>query len=190
MEFIIEQNKHVKRQGEYFLIPTRKTTNVLLKQSIPIPLEKICNRLWHIRLLVDDKYSILESTPETEKCIEELKNPKCLPRLDESVFHVIEQGKRRFHLIADLRFNPKRILVRKQRNGNYRAYAIGKVKQLNLSDRGNPHIATEAILTKEGLYIRGTLRHPEHKTIYMQNVWHKVVRNSALQSWTARGRID
>jgi len=190
MEFIIEQNKHVKRQGEYFLIPTRKTTKELLSQSMPIPLEKICNRIRFIHLLVDDKYSILEATPEIESRIEDLKNPNYVSYVNEDQLCVIKQGNRKFYLIADLRFKPKKIIVRKQRNGIYRGYAIGKVKHVNLSDRGNPHIATEAILTKEGLYIRGTLRHPEHKTIYMQNVWHKVVRNSALQSWTARGRID
>jgi len=55
---------------------------------------------------------------------------------------------------------------------------------------GHPHHARDAILTKQGIFIRGTLRHTEHKIIRMKNIWHKVYRNTARNSWTANGSVD
>jgi len=56
---------------------------------------------------------------------------------------------------------------------------------------GNPHHARDAILTKDNeTFIRGTLRHDEHKMIKMGNTWHQVFMNTAVNSWSADGMVD
>ena len=55
---------------------------------------------------------------------------------------------------------------------------------------GNAHVARDAILTSDGLFIRGTLRHRQHRMIRMKNIWHRVIRNTASGSWSASGNVD
>jgi hypothetical protein len=63
--------------------------------------------------------------------------------------------------------------------------------QYDLSnDIGNPHVARDAIQTSDGLYIRGTLRHPEHKMLRLGEIWSKVNKNTAIGSWSASGNVD
>jgi hypothetical protein len=55
---------------------------------------------------------------------------------------------------------------------------------------GNAHIAKDLIKMSDGLYIRRSLRHREHRMISLKNTWHKVVKNIQKNSWSADGRID
>lgn len=55
---------------------------------------------------------------------------------------------------------------------------------------GHPHHARDAIISKQDIYIRGTLRHREHKMISMGPIWHKVYENTAKHSWSADGNVD
>ena len=59
----------------------------------------------------------------------------------------------------------------------------------NDSDSGNPHIAKETRQKGKDIYIRGTLKHREHKTINFKS-WHIVKINQAVHSYSASGRVD
>lgn len=66
-----------------------------------------------------------------------------------------------------------------------------QIKNYDLSKGvGNAHIATEAIKTSIGVFIRKTLRHRQHKMISLGNTWHQVIKNTAKQSWSASGNVD
>lgn len=58
------------------------------------------------------------------------------------------------------------------------------------------HAATEIGYVNKVMYARGSLIHrpanrrPEHKRIKLGNVWHKIVFNTALGSWSTSGRVD
>lgn len=55
---------------------------------------------------------------------------------------------------------------------------------------GNAHIAKDAVKLPDGLYIKRSLRHPEHRMQSLKNVWHRVVKNIQKNSWTASGNVD
>lgn len=69
---------------------------------------------------------------------------------------------------------------------------INKIKKgYDLSKgKGNKHIARDMFKTPTGIYIRGTLRHVEHKMVSLKEVWHKVIKNTAIRSFTASGNVD
>ena len=61
------------------------------------------------------------------------------------------------------------------------------------------HVATEVITTPNAVYARGVIRHrpntfgrirPEHRDIPIGKSWHRMVRNTALASYTTEGRVD
>lgn len=58
------------------------------------------------------------------------------------------------------------------------------------------HIATEVRRDGNRIYVRGTARHrpegrqPQHGVLKLGQTWHKVVKNTALQSWQALGLVD
>ena len=69
-------------------------------------------------------------------------------------------------------------------------------KYVNLAElfgnpNGNPHTATNCIITKHNeVYVSGTVRHPQHKTLKLGQVWHQVRINTAKASYSASGRVD
>ena len=55
---------------------------------------------------------------------------------------------------------------------------------------GHAHIVTE-IRQKDGdIYVRGTIRHPEHKMLVLGKIWHRVFVNRAVRSFSASGNVD
>ena len=55
---------------------------------------------------------------------------------------------------------------------------------------GHAHIVTE-IRQKDGdIYVRGTIRHPEHKILVLGKIWHRVYVNRAVRSFSAGGNVD
>jgi len=61
------------------------------------------------------------------------------------------------------------------------------------------HVASEVVKVKDKVYARGVIRHrptefgrsrPEHINITMGNKWHRIVRNTALASYSTGGRVD
>lgn len=58
-------------------------------------------------------------------------------------------------------------------------------------DSGNPHIARDLMQTKDGrLFVRGGVRHPEHKMANLGDTWHRVHINRAKLSLSGGGRVD
>lgn len=66
---------------------------------------------------------------------------------------------------------------------------ISKKRDLSRG-RGNAHTARDMFKTSSGTYVRGTLRHDEHKMISLGEVWHKVIKNTAIRSFAASGNVD
>ena len=60
--------------------------------------------------------------------------------------------------------------------------------------KGNHHKVREAVVTEDGVYVRGTCRHtahyPEHKMLRFGKYWYKAYPNRQVKSFGARGRID
>lgn len=79
--------------------------------------------------------------------------------------------------------------------------ALPLEKSVFLENRGRPkeewrHVATEGF-TLDGIqYVRGTVRHPEHKMISLGKTWHRVYEaagagtNGAIVSWSSNGGFD
>lgn len=61
------------------------------------------------------------------------------------------------------------------------------------------HVATETVIKKDRVYARGVIRHrpttfgrtmPEHINITLGKMWHRIVRNTAVASYSTGGRVD
>jgi len=68
---------------------------------------------------------------------------------------------------------------------------------LAFGNGGNSHTATDCILTEDGeVYVRKTVRHPEHRMVTLGNEWHRVYINRAAATattpamWNSRGGVD
>lgn len=74
-------------------------------------------------------------------------------------------------------------------------------KKMRLENRGRDerqwrHVATEGFRLDGIQYVRGTVRHPEHKMVSLGNVWHRVYEatgagpDGEIVSWSASGGFD
>ncbi len=74
-------------------------------------------------------------------------------------------------------------------------------KKMRLENRGRDerewrHVATEGFALDGIQYVRGTVRHPEHKMISLGKTWHRVYEaagagpDGAIVSWSAFGGFD
>jgi len=67
-------------------------------------------------------------------------------------------------------------------------------KQVDLSEAfgngGNPHYARDFYRQKRTIWVRGTVRHPEHRMCKLGEVWHKVYINRAVKSYNSAGGVD
>jgi hypothetical protein len=64
-------------------------------------------------------------------------------------------------------------------------------RNIDLSNgNGNAHIARDYLRLPDAEFIRGTLRHNEHKMIRMGQTWYRVIKNTAINSWSANGSVD
>jgi len=55
---------------------------------------------------------------------------------------------------------------------------------------GHAHIVTELRYLDGWYYARGTVRHPEHKTLSLGKIWHRVYINNAVRSFNSDGNVD
>ena len=55
---------------------------------------------------------------------------------------------------------------------------------------GHAHTATEIKQRDGDIYVRGTIRHPEHKILVLGKIWHRVFVNRAVRSFSAGGNVD
>jgi len=71
-----------------------------------------------------------------------------------------------------------------ERGSRYRQ-AIFREGRLSIG-RGRPHIAEEAITIDGRTYVRGSVKHPDHKTLQF-NEWYQVFSNNEKREVVARG---
>lgn len=55
---------------------------------------------------------------------------------------------------------------------------------------GNPHIVSEIRQRGGTIFVRGTVRHPQHKIVNLGDTWHRVYVNRAVRSFSASGNVD
>ena len=58
------------------------------------------------------------------------------------------------------------------------------------SGTGHAHIVTEIRQDGGVVYVRGTVRHTEHKRLVLGKIWHRVYVNRAVRSFSASGNVD
>ena len=58
------------------------------------------------------------------------------------------------------------------------------------SGTGHAHIVTEIRQDGNVIYVRGTVRHTEHKRLVLGKIWHRVYVNRAVRSFSASGNVD
>src|SRR5262249_1576274 len=49
---------------------------------------------------------------------------------------------------------------------------------------GKPHVADELVVAKNAVYVRGDIRHPDHKTMRLPS-WRRVVKNREVENGRA-----
>lgn len=176
------QQGNIIRQGEYFLEshPELSTKN-LKKYAKRIPTK------------IKGVNKVVVKTPKKKRLIKDLirQGSWGYGGITKDQVSVLKQNGIPYYVIVDQDHNslaiPKDAIIKENHLMTY----MPMVNQYDLSDGvGNPHMARDAILTPNGLYIRGTLRHPEHRMIRMNNTWHRVYKNTARNSWSASGNVD
>ena len=176
---------YVKRQGEYFLVPHPELeTKDLIENA--------------------KNFVIRKENPQVHWVVEKTSE------IDENIRKMLSKGKIKYSSIHPIKYRGKDYLVKTylpmnfypedfelkpDGRGNFKFYDIqrGPIHhRYDLSNgHGNAHVARDAVFTKDGkIFIRGTLRHREHKMIRMGDVWHEVIKNTALDSWSASGNVD
>ena len=177
--------QYVKRQGEYFLIPHPELkTEDLLENTRNFSVEHMIPVRQIISATSESTKSINQAILSGEIKLDRVKSFRYKKKEYLAILYYPE----------DLKLNEKVIKLKKKAEG-YQLYHVESRlihRQFDLAGgTGNSHTARDAIRTKDGkLYIRGTLRHPEHRMIRMGEVWHEVVKNTALESWSANGNVD
>jgi hypothetical protein len=176
------QEGRIQRQGEYYLEPhPTQTTKQLHKKALytPQPLPGVL--------------SIKIKTPRTKQQIRKLIHQHHMGYggVDHHQLRVLRNNGVSYYILMDQDHMDKPLPSDAYICNGYVMTKHTKMKNYDLSHGvGNPHIATEAIRTPQGFYIRKTLRHPEHRMIRMGAIWHRVYPNTARHSWTAHGRVD
>ncbi len=171
----------ILRQGEYFLDPSEVTTRHLRKKAKKTPVKvqgvldvKVKNR--HSKRCVNEV--IRRENMDYGSCHRE--QIRVIRRKGVPYYVLLEHDHVGIQLPKDSFIKDGHLVTRES-----------LVHQFDLSNgMGNPHVARDAIKTSGRIYIRGTLRHNQHRMIRMQNLWHRVIKNTAIDSWTSSGNVD
>lgn len=179
----------IKRQGEYFLEPHPDLTTRELKKKAKV--HKIKRRVPNIISLVPKtphwKNSVKEATRRFRSTgsHEEGVDPDCIK--------VMKFGDVRYYVQINAEY-PNMTIPENAFVKGRALFTVEHPQLLNQFDlsggNGNPHTARDFIETPDGNFIRGTLRHDEHKMVSMGNTWHQVFVNTARGSWSAEGNVD
>lgn len=172
----------IKRQGEYFLEPQPELNTKKLKKQA----KKIKTQLRGI-------LKVRVKTPQLKTKINDLIRREAMGYggITKEQVRVIRHGGLPYYVI--LTWNHTSLKIPKEAfiENNSIVVQGDLVKHFDLNNGdGNYHLARDTIQTADGLYIRGTLRHPEHRMIKMGNIWHRVYKNTAVNSWSADGNVD
>lgn len=167
------------RQGEYFFVPTKYTTNDLKKRNPKISRPKYIEEAEYF--IYDNESWQYSSLDEWRKIVE--RKIKSIMKHHYKVRIWWSENRRNAHIKYKILVSPvMKGVIYKNRN-------IAGV--IHRGNSGNPHNARDMIIFPgKEVYVRGTIRHPEHKMINLGEVWHRVYINRAVTSFTASGRID
>jgi hypothetical protein len=78
--------------------------------------------------------------------------------------------------------------------GRFPIHESGK-DMLELGDifkqpNGNPHYPRDVIRLNGNVFVRGTVRHPEHGMMRLGEQWHLTRLNNIMHSWQPSGKVD
>ena len=172
----------IERQGEYFLEPHPE---VATKELIKKAKKQTIN--------VKEALKVLVKTPVTKRMIRDVISRQNMGYggCSKEQIQVIRRDGVPYYVLLDRNSHITKIPDDAMVQGNQLVLKERMVKQFDLSyGIGNPHIATHALQTTDGVYITGTLRHREHRMISLGNTWYKVYKNTAMGSWSAIGNVD
>ncbi len=175
------QAGEILRQGEFFLEPCKISTRELKRKAKKIPVK--------IKGVRDIKVKTAQSKQSVNRVIKRERIGMGGCRREQ--IQVIRRKGVPYYVLVDRDHIgmeiPRAAIVKNGHLVNLEAL----VHQYDLSNGvGNAHVARDAIKTSDGLFIRGTLRHNQHRMIRMRNIWHKVIQNTAVGSWSATGNVD
>lgn len=63
-------------------------------------------------------------------------------------------------------------------------------RHFNNIGTGNPHNVREIRCVGDAIFVRGSVRHPQHKIVNLGDTWHRVYVNRAVRSFSASGNVD
>jgi len=104
---------------------------------------------------------------------------------------VIRSKKVPYYILFDPYYNGSKVLANVVVDDNKLFTREELVHQYDLSHGvGNAHVAREAMQTSDGLFVIGTIRHSDHKMTRLQEIFHRVYKNTAVGSWSSSGNVD
>lgn len=118
--------------------------------------------MWHYIIGIDDTpfvAQVSKNITDLSKALDSLK-PAEVRHAETAKLNVLRQGDWYFVPISS---EPR-----------------GKIER-NVALAGSNHTATEAVVKKSVLYVRGDIRHPQHATVKL-TCWHKAIRNNAIRT--------
>ena len=171
----------ILRQGEYFLEPCTVTTRHLKKKARKTPVK------------VPGVLDVKVKSRHSKRCVNEVirrenmgyggcrrEQIQVIRRKGVPYYVLLERDHAGMQIPKDCFVKDGHLVTRES-----------LVYQFDLSNGvGNPHVARDAIKISGGIFIRGTLRHNQHRMIKMRNVWHRVIKNTAIGSWSSSGNVD
>ena len=172
----------IKRQGEYFLIPQPGLTTRELKKKakkMPVKLKGVLD----VKVKTSHSKRIVNNVIHRENmgyggCSRE--QIQVIRKEGVPYYVLLERDHAGMQIPKDSFIKDGHLVTRES-----------LVHQFDLSNGvGNPHVARDAIKTSGGIFIRKTLRHNQHRMIRMCNIWHRVIKNTAIDSWSSSGNVD
>jgi len=180
-QYKMYQDGGILRQGEYFLKPTRITTRELKRKAKKMPVK--------VRGVLDVKVKTARSKQSVNRVIQRERMGMGGCRREQ--IQVIRRNGVPYYVLVDRASIGMEIPSSAVIKDGHLVNMDSLVHQYDLSNgNGNAHLARDCIKTMDGLYIRGTLRHNQHRMIRMGNIWHRVFQNTAVGSWSALGNVD
>ena len=177
------QLKEILRQGEYFLEPHPEIKTRELKKKARRTKKRVDG-------ILDVKLKTKNTKKGIRAAINRYKHDNMAGYHYEQI-GIFRQGNVPYYVLFDREHMGKKIPKSAIIEKDHLVEKTLMVHGFDLSmGIGNPHTARDMMQTGDGMFVRGTLRHPEHRMIRMGDTWHRVYGNTAVNSWTAKGNVD
>ena len=181
-QYKLYQEGTILRQGEYFLEPHPELTiKDLKKKSKGLPVK------------LDGVIDLKVKTPKTKRIVNNVMHRENMGfgGCSREQIQVIRREGLPYYVLLDRDHAGMKIPADAVIKNNHLFVHDKLVHQYDLSQGiGNAHMARDTIQTPDGLFVRGTIRHDEHKMLRLREIWNKVYKNTAVNSWTAQGNVD